>query len=96
MSKELYLTSKVNMALNSTLSDLPIPAGEAGVNLQVKTTIHNLNDEPVSNCKLYVFLPNHFEWTDTPKGCTLNDIGKEKVFLQMYCRKDLPKVQINF
>ena len=78
MSKELYLTSKVNMALNSTLSDLPIPAGEAGVNLQVKTTIHNLNDEPVSNCKLYVFLPNHFEWTDTPKGCTLNDIGKEK------------------
>ena len=39
MTKELYLTSKVNMALNSTITDLPIPAGEAGVNLQVKTTI---------------------------------------------------------
>ena len=73
MSKELYLTSKVNMAINSTISDLPIPAGEAGVNLQVKTTIHNLNDELVSNCKLYVFLPDNFGWTNTPKDCSLND-----------------------
>ena len=72
MSKELYLTSKVNMALNDTLSDLPIPAGEAGVNLQVKTTIHNLNDEVVTNCKLYVFLPDNFGWTNTPDGCSLN------------------------
>ena len=82
MSKELYLTSKVNMALNSTLTDLPIPAGEAGVNLQVKTTIHNLNDELVSNCKLYVFLPDNFGWADIPKDCVLNDIVNEK---------DLPK-----
>ena len=73
-SKELYLTSKVNMALNSTISDLPIPAGEAGVNLQVKTTIHNLNDEGVSNCKLFVFLPDNFGWTKTPpSGCSLTD-----------------------
>ena len=73
MTKELYLTSKVNMALNSTISDLPIPAGEAGVNLQVKTTIHNLNDEEVTSCVLYVFLPDNFDWKSTPKGCSLMD-----------------------
>lgn len=73
MSKELYLTSKVNMALNSTITDLPIPAGEAGVNLQVKTTIHNLNDEPVTECNLYVFLPDNFGWTKTPDKCELRE-----------------------
>jgi hypothetical protein len=96
MSKELYLISKVNMALNSTLEDLPIPAGEAGVNLQVKTTIHNLNDEPVSNCKLYVFLPDNFGWTDTPKDCVLNDIANEKDLPQNVLQKRSAKSSNQF
>lgn len=87
MTKELYLTSKVNMALNSTITDLPIPAGEAGVNLQVKTTIHNLNDQPVSNCKLYVFLPDHFGWTQKPENCEFKKAADIKSLPQNILQK---------
>ena len=71
LSRELYLTSNVTMNINSTeLPDMPIPAGEAGFNLEVNTVFHNLNDEDISNCKLYVFLPEHFDWTNIPSICT--------------------------
>ena len=73
MSKELYMTSRVNLNLNnSELSDLPIPAGEVGLNLGVSTIVHNLNDEIISNCKLYAFLADNFSWVDYPKECYLS------------------------
>ena len=73
MSKELYMTSRVNLNLNnSELSDLPIPAGETGLNLEVNTIVHNLNDEIVSNCKLYAFLADNFSWVDYPNECYLS------------------------
>ena len=59
LSKELYLTSNVTMSLNSTeMVDMPIPAGEAGFNLEVNTVFHNLNDKDISNSVLYVFFLN--------------------------------------
>lgn len=74
LSKELYITSKVSMSLNSTeIPDMPIPAGEAGFNLKVNTIIHNLNDESISSANLYLFLPDNFAWTEVPSICTLSD-----------------------
>jgi hypothetical protein len=70
LSKELYLTSNVTMNLNSTeMPDMPIPAGEAGFNLEINTILHNLNDKKISDCQLYIFLPDNFNWTDMPKTC---------------------------
>ena len=70
LSKELYLNSKVTMSINKTeIPDMPIPAGEAGINLEVNTNLHNLDDKPINNCSLYVFLPDNFNWTDIPNQC---------------------------
>ena len=71
-SKELYITSRVHMNLNSTeMPDMPIPAGEAGFNLEVNTIIHNLNDQKIEDANLYVFIPDNFDWTQKPTGCQL-------------------------
>ena len=70
LSKELYLFSNVTMNINSTeMPDMPIPAGEAGFNLEVNTVFHNLNDKDITNCVLYVFLPDNFNWTVVPNTC---------------------------
>ena len=70
LSKELYLTSKVTMSINSTeIPDMPIPAGEAGINLEVNTILHNLDDQPINNCSLYIFLPDNLNWTEIPNQC---------------------------
>ena len=70
LSKELYLTSNVTMNINSTeMPDMPIPAGEAGFNLEINTVIHNLNDKKITDCILYIFLPDNFDWTEIPKTC---------------------------
>ena len=80
LSKELYLTSNVTMSLNSTeMADMPIPAGEAGFNLEVNTVFHNLNDKDISNSKLYVFLPEHFNWTNTPQFCERKPINLDEI-----------------
>ena len=69
LSKELYFTSKVAMSINSKeMPDLPIPAGEAGVNLEINSILHNLNDEIINNSVLYMFLPDNFNWTEVPKN----------------------------
>ena len=73
LSRELYLTSNVTMNINSTeLPDMPIPAGEAGFNLEVNTVFHNLNDKDISASTLYVFLPEYFNWTVIPSICQRN------------------------
>ena len=70
LSKELYFTSKVTMSINSTeLPDIPIPAGEAGFNLEIKSILHNLNDQKINNSALYMFLPDNFNWTEIPDKC---------------------------
>ena len=51
------------------MPDMPIPAGEAGFNLEINTILHNLNDKKISDCQLYIFLPDNFNWTDMPKTC---------------------------
>ena len=74
LSKELYFSSKVKMNIdNKDMPDLPIPAGEAGFNLEINSIIHNLNDQEILNAKLYVFLPENFDWTETPNKCVLKD-----------------------
>ena len=69
LSKDLYMVSKVNMNINKIKDDLPIPAGESGIQLEINIIIHNLNDKPISNSKLYLFLPDNFGWTKKPPGC---------------------------
>ena len=77
LSKELYINSKVAMNINSTeMPDIPIPAGEAGFNLEVNTILHNLDDKQIKDCSLYVFLPENFNWTDIPGKCKkTNDLS---------------------
>ena len=71
LSKELYINSKVAMNINSTeMPDIPIPAREAGFNLEVNTILHNLDDKQINDCSLYVFLPENFNWTEIPGKCT--------------------------
>ena len=78
LSKELYFTSKVTMDINNEdMPDLPIPAGEAGFHLEINSIIHNLNDQQIQNSKLYVFLPENFNWTEIPKTCELYDTFDE-------------------
>ena len=71
LSKELYLNSKVTMNINSTeMPDMPIPAGEAGFNLEINTLIHNLDDQKIDNSILYLFLPDNFAWrNEVPSMC---------------------------
>ena len=67
LSKDLYMNYKVNMKENSELyKDMPIPAGEFGFTVQVNILIHNLNDKYMTNSKLYVFLPDNFDWVRYP------------------------------
>ena len=78
------------MSINSTeLPDIPIPAGEAGFNLEIKSILHNLNDQKINNSALYMFLPDNFNWTEIPDKCiktnnkTLipNKVTKKKLLL---------------
>ena len=70
LSKDLFLTSKVKMDINSNHNkDLPIPAGESGFLLKVNTIIHNLNDKNIENAIVYIFLPEHFGWSEKPSKC---------------------------
>ena len=72
-SRELYLTSNVTMNINSIeLPTMTIPQGESGFNVEANVVLHNLNDMAISDCKLYIFLPNNLNWTDIPKTCSLN------------------------
>ena len=74
LSKDLYFTSKVTMDIdNEEMPDLPIPAGEAGFNLEINSILHNLNDEKIYNSTLYVFLPENLNWTDIPDKCQLKN-----------------------
>jgi len=74
LSKEMYITSKVGMSLDSEEQpDMPIPAGEAGFNLEVNAIIHNLDNKNINNAHLYLFLPNNFNWTEMPSGCSQKD-----------------------
>ena len=57
LSKDLYITSKVKMDINSGHNkDLPIPAGESGFLLNVTTIIHNLNDKYGKFHNIYIFI----------------------------------------
>ena len=72
LSKDLYMTSKVNLNtdVDSNLVDnLPIPAGEFGFKLKISLLIHNLNDKPMNNSELYLFLPENFDWDEKPSNC---------------------------
>ena len=70
LSKEMYMTTKVNMFSNSVnIADLPIPAGENGVQLTLNILFHNLNDETINDFQMYLFLPEHFKWITIPDIC---------------------------
>ena len=55
--------------------DLPIPAGEEGVQLQVDYKFYNLYENPITNFKLEILFVNKVEVVDIPEGCLLK---KEK------------------
>ena len=58
------------MDLNSNqVPDLPIPAGEIGVQLETNILLHNLNDKDINDFQMYLFFPKHFDWSNIPTGC---------------------------
>ena len=71
LSKDLYMSSKVNMNISNSM-DIPIPAGEFGFQLSINTLIHNLNNKNMDKSKLYVFLPENFDWAEFPQNCEKN------------------------
>ena len=69
-SRELHLVSKINMNNNSTLAEqLPIPAGEAGVELGIETLFRNLDDHKLTNAKFYFFLADNFNFRNILPNC---------------------------
>ena len=91
LSRELLMTSKVNLNTNISnpdlIDNLPIPAGEFGFQLQIKIFIHNLNDKSMENSKLYLFLADNFAWVPNTLNCVekkyiaseiLSDIKQKK------------------
>ena len=78
LTKEIHITSKVYFNYNNTKDDeenkdLPIPAGEANVQLVVDTIINNINNQDYSNGKLFLFLAENFGWAEYPNNCKLNN-----------------------
>ena len=72
LSKELYMTSYVNMNLDmdsDLKKNLPIPAGEFGFQLEINTIIHNLDDKGMDNANLYLFLKENLDWDTYPTNC---------------------------
>ena len=80
-SQDLHINSKVALAINSTETNLPIPAGEAGLSLSVDTVIHNLDDKKMLDCKLFLFIPENIGWDKLPDKCIkydeISEIPKE-------------------
>ena len=92
LSKDLYMTSRVNMNrdVDSDLIDnMPIPAGEFGFQLEINTIIHNLNDKEMSDTKLYLFLPNHFGWSSKPLNCELKKYISSEIPINIRKRKTI-------
>ena len=71
-SKELFFTSKMNLGniLEGSNEVLPIPAGEIGLELEIDTLLHNLNDKKLTKFKLYFFLAYNFDWKNIPSNCS--------------------------
>ena len=69
LSKDLYMSSKVNMNNVDNTNDMPIPAGEFGFQLDINNRIHNLNNQIMNQTKLYAFLPQNFTWAKVPNNC---------------------------
>ena len=83
LSKDLYISSKVTMNINSDHNkDMPIPAGEAGFLLKVNNLIHNLNNKDMTKSILYMFLPEHFGWSkeaEIPSYCQKKNYNKNDI-----------------
>ena len=74
MSRDFIYDLKIKFSQNDNNNleeDLPIPAGEEGVQLEVNYKFYNLHDVPITNVKLEILLANKIELIDTPSGCTL-------------------------
>ena len=65
ISKPMYLTSRVKMG--DTTEDVPIPAGEAGVHLDIEVVYFNLDDKEVKNFDLHIYLPRKVEYSNYDK-----------------------------
>ena len=69
-SKELFFTSKMSLGnIIESNEELPIPAGEMGLELEIDTLLHNLNDKELTKFKLYFFLADNFDWKNIPSNC---------------------------
>ena len=68
--KPMYLTSKVKMG--DTDENIPIPAGEAGIHIDVEIIYNNLDDQNVKNFDLNVYLPNNVLYIEKPSMCEVS------------------------
>ena len=92
LSKELYMTSRVNMKIDvdpDLKNNLPIPAGEFGFQLDINTLIHNLNDKGMSNAKLYLFLKENLDWGKIPSICASKAYNAKDIPANMRQRKSI-------
>ena len=68
---KIKFSQSENSNNNNLEEDLPIPAGEEGIQLKVNYKFYNLHDVPITNVKLEILLANKIELVNAPTGCTL-------------------------
>jgi len=61
-----------NVVVN-TKDNLPIPGGEAGINLDISMYAYNFYDADMENFKLYLWLPNFIEFIEMPEFCVADN-----------------------
>ena len=74
MTRNVIYDLKIKFAsTENTEEDLPIPAGEEGVQLLASYKFYNLFDKDISNFKLELLFANKIELVQIPTGCVLKN-----------------------
>ena len=71
MSKNLIYDLKIQFSLTDSEEDLPIPAGEEGVQLVSVYKIYNLDDTDITDIEVNILLANEIEIIQNPTGCNV-------------------------
>ena len=80
MTKDYIFDLKIKFSLNEESDeDLPIPAGEEGVQLVTNYKFYNLFDTEITNFKLEILFAKKIEfYGNAPTECTLQNVDKAK------------------
>ena len=70
MTKDYIYDLKIKFSLGEE-EDLPIPAGEEGIQLIADYKFYNLYDSPITDFKLEILVANKIKIVDYPSECII-------------------------